>query len=505
MALRKQLRLVLDIDPALTDLVLDPARFKQVLYNYLSNAIKFTPEGGQVTLRARAAGPQAFRVEVEDTGIGIGIGIGIGAGNLSRLFVKFQQLDDSYSKQHQGTGLGLAPTRRLVQAQGGSVGVRSSPDVGSVFYLEMPRVPGAAADGPALPVSIGGAPRRLLVIEGDQALQGRLRDSLQAAGFDIDLATTGQQAVAQARDKAYDSVTLGLQLRDLQGLDVLASIRAEGASRDVLALSLPVAARQSAAFAITDLLSKPIRTAEPVSAISALRPMVGRRTRVMVVDDDPLALDLMMTTLQGLAIDVVGMNGGRQALHEIDHYQPDALILDLMMPDFDGFATLDALRRLAPWQHLPVFIWSSMILTDDELATLTGQAPPPDGALPHVRVVDDNPVNLELASFVLASDGWRLSTAGDALEALQCIAQCVPDLILMNIQLPGMDGLTLTRQIKADPALRHITVVAFTAYPMKGDEEIMRVAGCDGYLDKPIDVGRFAAQVRDLLPALGPR
>ena len=322
MALRKQLRLVLDIDPALTGLVLDPACFKQVLYNYLSNAIKFTPEGGQVTLRARAAGPQAFRVEVEDTGIGIGIGIG--AGNLSRLFVKFQQLDDSYSKQHQGTGLGLAPTRRLVQAQGGSVGVRSSPDVGSVFYLEMPRVPGAAADGPALPVSIGGAPRRLLVIEGDQALQGRLRDGLQAAGFDIDLATTGQQAVAQARDKAYDSVTLGLQLRDLQGLDVLASIRAEGASRDVpvLALSLPVAARQSAAFAITDLLSKPIRTAEPVSAISALRPMVGRRTRVMVVDDDPLALDLMMTTLQGLAIDVVGMNGAARPCMKLTTTSP---------------------------------------------------------------------------------------------------------------------------------------------------------------------------------------
>ena len=370
MAMRKQLRLRVDIDPALDGLVLDPARFKQVLYNYLSNAIKFTPEGGQVTLRARAAGPQAFRVEVEDTGIGIG------AGNLSRLFVEFQQLDDSYSKQHQGTGLGLALTRRLVQAQGGSVGVRSSLGVGSVFYLEMPRVPGAAADGPALPPSISAAPRRLLVIEGDPALQGRLRDGLQSAGFDIDLATTGQQAVAQSRDKAYDAITLGLRLRDLQGLDALASIRAEGANRDVpvLALSLPVAARQSATFAIADLLSKPIRTAEVVLAMAALRPVVGRRTRVMVVDDDPIALDLMAATLRGLDIDVVCVNGGQQALGEIDQHRPDAVILDLMMPGFDGFATLDALRQRAPWQHLPVFIWSSMVLTDEEMATLTRSA-----------------------------------------------------------------------------------------------------------------------------------
>ena len=132
-------------------------------------------------------------------------------------------------------------------------------------------------------------------------------------------------------------------------------------------------------------------------------------------------------------------------------------------------------------------------------------APPPAGAMPQVLVVDDNPINLELAGYVLAADGWEVVTAGDALEALRCLEASHPDLILMDIQLPGMDGLALTRQIKADPATRHITVVAFTAYAMKGDEEIMRAAGCDGYLAKPIDVSRFATQVRDLLVGLDPR
>jgi len=129
----------------------------------------------------------------------------------------------------------------------------------------------------------------------------------------------------------------------------------------------------------------------------------------------------------------------------------------------------------------------------------------PDLRAARVLVVDDNPLNLELASFVLDADGWSVTTAGDAEEALRCIEACPPDLILMDIQLPGMDGLTLTRQIKADPALRHITVVAFTAYAMKGDEAIMRAAGCDGYLAKPIDVARFAAQVRALQRGSGPR
>ena len=136
---RKRLTVAVQIDPKLTGLVIDPARFKQVLYNYLSNAIKFTGDGGHIALRAMPAGAALFRVEVEDNGIGIA------TADLPRLFTEFQQLDAGYSKQHAGTGLGLALTRRLVAAQGGSTGVRSAPGLGSVFYLVLPRVHGAVA------------------------------------------------------------------------------------------------------------------------------------------------------------------------------------------------------------------------------------------------------------------------------------------------------------------------------------------------------------------------
>ena len=133
---RKHLLISADVAPALEQLVLDPARLKQVLYNYLSNAIKFTPDEGSVTVRARAEDAAHFRLEVEDTGIGIA------ASDLPRLFTEYQQLDSGYAKQHQGAGLGLALTRRLVEAQHGSVGVRSTPGVGSVFHLVLNRVHG---------------------------------------------------------------------------------------------------------------------------------------------------------------------------------------------------------------------------------------------------------------------------------------------------------------------------------------------------------------------------
>ena len=132
-AASKRIRLDTEVDAQLTEIRVDAAKLKQVLYNYLSNALKYTGEEGRVTVRVRAENDHEFCVEVEDTGVGIR------QDDLSRLFVEFQQLDTGSAKAYQGTGLGLALTRRLVEAQGGRVGVRSTPGVGSVFSATLPR------------------------------------------------------------------------------------------------------------------------------------------------------------------------------------------------------------------------------------------------------------------------------------------------------------------------------------------------------------------------------
>jgi len=144
----RRLKVELEVAPAVAAVTTDPSRLKQALFNYLSNAIKFTGEGGRISVRALPQGPASFRIEVEDTGVGIA------AADLPRLFVEFQQLDSGYTKHHQGTGLGLALTRRLIEAQGGSVGVSSVPGRGSVFHLTLPLLPQARAT----PQGIAGAP-----------------------------------------------------------------------------------------------------------------------------------------------------------------------------------------------------------------------------------------------------------------------------------------------------------------------------------------------------------
>jgi signal transduction histidine kinase len=135
-----KVHIAIDLDTSLADIVIDPSRFKQILYNYISNALKFTPAGGRVIVRTRAEGHAEFRVEVEDTGIGIA------TRDIENLFTEFYQIETGSAKQHQGSGLGLAITRRLVEAQGGTVGVSSGVGKGSIFFAVLPRHPRLEAD-----------------------------------------------------------------------------------------------------------------------------------------------------------------------------------------------------------------------------------------------------------------------------------------------------------------------------------------------------------------------
>jgi signal transduction histidine kinase len=133
LAAKKHLRIEIELDEEVRKVVIDPGRVKQILYNYLSNAIKFTPVGGRIVVRIAADGPSLFRIDVEDTGVGIS------PEQLGKLFVEFQQLDGSAAKRYQGTGLGLALTKRIAEAQGGRVAVRSTPSQGSTFTAILPR------------------------------------------------------------------------------------------------------------------------------------------------------------------------------------------------------------------------------------------------------------------------------------------------------------------------------------------------------------------------------
>lgn len=120
-----------------------------------------------------------------------------------------------------------------------------------------------------------------------------------------------------------------------------------------------------------------------------------------------------------------------------------------------------------------------------------------------VLIVDDTPATVDLTTFVLNAAAFEVQSATDADSAILQVRHFKPDLILMDVQMPGVDGLELTRRLKSDPATRHIVMVAFTAFAMSGDEARMRAAGCDGYIAKPFDVASFAQTVQSYIHPRG--
>ena len=369
-AANKRITVTTDI-ASLSGIVIDPNRFKQVVYNYLSNALKFTPEGGRVAVRIMPENDASFRVEVEDTGVGIA------PADLGRLFIEFQQLEAGAAKRHQGTGLGLALTRRLVEAQGGSVGVRSTPGKGSIFHAILPRQARAEVQS----ISITGPQPRLgarsvLVVEDDSRDREAIVAALGAAGYAVETARTGTEALTRCRARTFDAFTLDLLLPDMSGLDLLAVLRAEGYARTapVVVVSVVPDARQIAGFAVTDVLRKPLDRDALLRVLDRAGVRPDKPGGILVVDDDPGALKLMDATLAQLGYSAITRSTGQAALSAAEQLGPRAVVLDLMMPEMDGIEFLDRFRRLPAHARTPVLIWTMKDLSESEHVKLQESA-----------------------------------------------------------------------------------------------------------------------------------
>ncbi|HZQ61648.1 MAG TPA: response regulator, partial [Casimicrobiaceae bacterium] len=363
-----------DIDPSLASVLLDTARFKQVLYNYVSNAVKFTPRGGRVTVRARRESDAKFRLEVEDTGIGIA------AADIARLFTEFQQLDSGTGKSHGGTGLGLALTKRLVEAQGGRVGVESTLGVGSVFYAVLPTQPrreNGAQSVDTTPVNAGEAHARVLVIDADPTSRAILTRTLAGAGYTVETAATGADALAACRERAFAAITVDLALPDMSGFEVLHAIRAEGVngmSTPVLAISAVTPEGTATAFAVHDVLTKPVDPEAVLASLQKAGVSAHAPGVVLVVDDDVASLNLAAATLARLGLCAHCVRAGEEGLQHAAARTPIAVLLDLMMPQMSGFEFLSRFRALPSCAAVPVIIWTAKDLTPSERSYLRSRA-----------------------------------------------------------------------------------------------------------------------------------
>jgi PAS domain S-box-containing protein len=346
----------------------DTTRMRQVLLNLLSNACKFT-DHGEITLEVeRAAGDVIFRVRDS--------GIGMTPEQLSRLFQAFSQAEASTAARYGGTGLGLAITRRLCQLMGGEIQVDSEAGRGSTFTVRLPAAgpadsaPRAARGTPG----VAGAPAGMVLVIDDDALARDLvirfleKNGLHAVG-----AADGATGLRLARERRPDVITLDIVMPGMDGWAVLSALKNDPSTAEIPVVMLTMVDEQHLGFALgaADYLTKPI---ERDHLIRVLRKhgRLGPRHRVLVVEDDPLTRQVLSRALQGEGCEVVEAEHGRAALDRLVEGVPDLVLLDLMMPEMNGFEFLEALREREAWRAIPVAVITAKELTDEERRRLNG-------------------------------------------------------------------------------------------------------------------------------------
>jgi PAS domain S-box-containing protein len=370
---RKRLTVELEVPASLPLLHADQAKFKQIMYNLLGNAIKFTPDGGRVTVSTRVihpsgngAGGEWLEISVADTGIGIA------AEHLIRIFQEFEQVTTDPSHNQQGTGLGLALTRKLVELHGGRIGVESEVGRGSTFRFSLPCAP--ARERPAEP-GAGPPPTGdsdsarplVLVIENDPDARDLIRHYLTEGGYRVACAEDGREAIQLAEALRPDAITLDMLLPDRDGLVILAQLKTSPDTRSIPVVVVSVTDRREVGFSLgaAGWLVKPIHKGELLAALDATTgggPRGGKAT-VLVVDDEAATVAYLSELLQQRGFQVLSASGGEAGIALALSRQPDLILLDLMMPGVNGFDVVQALRSNPLARRIPILILTGMDLT----------------------------------------------------------------------------------------------------------------------------------------------
>jgi signal transduction histidine kinase/CheY-like chemotaxis protein len=350
----------------------DLTRVRQVLFNLLSNAAKFT-QHGRVRLEVvplRLSGREWVEFAVADTGIGLT------PEQQRRLFQSFSQADPSTSRKYGGTGLGLVISRRFAQLMGGDIQLQSELGRGSVFTVRLPReseparpAPGHAA-APAGPAAVP----LVLVADDDQATRELISRGLQKEGFRVLAASSGEEAIRLAREQRPDAISLDVLMPGMDGWTVLRALKGDPLTSSIPVVMVSMLDDRDIGYALgaADYLTKPFDREKLVLALRRFRQGSSLRP-VLVVEDDPATREVVRRALERDGWVVTEAENGRRALESLSRSVPDLIVLDLMMPEMDGFEFVSELRRLEAGQRIPVVVMTAKEITAEDRLRLDGQ------------------------------------------------------------------------------------------------------------------------------------
>lgn len=366
-------QLVVHCEPNLGMMRADLTKLRQNLFNLLSNASKFT-ESGTVQLdvnREAIDGKEMATFRVADSGIGIS------AEQQTRLFEPFQQADASTTRRFGGTGLGLAITRRFCQLMGGDIAVQSQSGKGSAFTMHIPFtvIPPRQEilESAAQPVALSAKSNAVLVIDDDPTARDLMQRFLTKEGYTPYVAATGEEGLKLAREVKPIAITLDVMMPSMDGWSVLSSLKADVELADIPVIMLTIVDDKNLGYALgaSDYMTKPIQWERLSSLLQKYRHGEPPH-RVLLVEDDLASRQMTRTMLERAGWTVAEAENGQIALEQVREQKPLLILLDLMMPEMDGFTFVSELRQHPEWNDIPIVVLTAKDVTLEDRMRLNG-------------------------------------------------------------------------------------------------------------------------------------
>jgi signal transduction histidine kinase/CheY-like chemotaxis protein len=360
----------IDYDTNVKTMKADVTKVRQILFNLLSNASKFTKEG-------------IISIKVSDTntienGIDFTIsdtGIGMNPEQVEKVFKPFTQADEKTTRKFGGTGLGLTITKMFTEMMGGSINIESKEGRGTTFIVTMPvHVIDKSKESLKLIDKVEkDAAYSILVIDDDDNAQDMMRKFLEKHDYTILQAKTGEDGLKLAAEHMPDAITLDVMMPEMDGWEVLAALQANEVTKNIPVIMLTMANEPDIGYSLgaTDYLTKPVNWNE-LSNILKKHQIESDSQSVLIVEDDETTRNMLRKSLETNEYKVRSAVNGKEALEKIQSSKPGLILLDLMMPEMDGFEFAERLRENKEWLDIPVVVITAKDLTKEDHARLKG-------------------------------------------------------------------------------------------------------------------------------------
>ena len=534
----------------------DRGKVVQVLINLLGNAVKYT-DTGEVLLRISMVN-EMLRFEVIDTGIGIS------EEEMQVIFEEFRQLNSSRSKRRTGTGLGLAISKKLADILGGSLTVQSEINKGSTFIFSIPfkqiELLNADLNGKVnVQALLKNRKNPILVIDDEEEVRYTVGQYLLSIGYEVIFAEDGEKGLQMAVDNQPFAIILDILLPGLDGWGVLKELKQIPQTKDIPVILISIVVNKNYGYSLGafEYLVKPISSERLLTTFSKLENLANKKIqKIVIVDDDELEFQKYKEELASDKIKIEFIKESEYAFNKISEIQPDLIIVDLMMSKVDGISLSHKLKSSVKTRHIPIIISTAKDISEEEKKSLvniveditvkskghpndvlkvvkdriemqekSGAVDLPNNVNSHqtkteeikfvknetkaeqsfgieVLIVDDDPDTLFTLDEIVQSCKCNTVLAKNGKECLEILERKVPDLILLDIIMPEMDGFQTIKQIRKNSKWTDLPVFAVTAQAMKEDNEIILKHGFSDYVPKPVNPTIVSDKIQNLINQL---